>query len=405
MKIICMTDSPNIKTGMARVGREIALGLCEAGHEVVYIGWYRDAPDTQKWPFKLIPSENKHYGEDVFDRTIVAERPDYVLTIGDPWMYSYIADKRKCRTRDLFQWIGYVAVDGHTVNGTLPVFWDKVINDMDRVVAYTNYGKNVLLKSFPNIVDRLSMIYHGVKTDTYYPLPEQSIEKVREQFIVKDKFVFLIVARNQGRKNWSEVFKAWKIIQDDNLCPNAVLWPHTYFYDRSGYNMDDIIDTFGLDKTKSIVFFDTIARSENPMSMVPDKVLNQLYNASDCLISLGGEGFGLPIIENMACRKPSILIDHSAPAELGANGRALLVKVKNYATGLYLTERPMPDVDDIVDKCVTIYKDAELRRDMSKNAYEFATQYDWKDIGIQWDEYFKDLTYPTKKPLILAEVS
>ena len=65
----------------------------------------------------------------------------------------------------------------------------------------------------------------------------------------------------------------------------------------------------------------------------------------------------------------------------------------------------MPYVDDIVDKCVEIYKDAELRRDMSKNAYEFATQYDWKDIGIQWDEYFKDLTYPTKKPLILAEVS
>ena len=43
-------------------------------------------------------------------------------------------------------------------------------------------------------------------------------------------------------------------------------------------------------------------------------ILNDIYNLSDCYLSLSSEGFGLPTLEAMATKLPCILLNHSASA-------------------------------------------------------------------------------------------
>ncbi len=404
MKILLMTDNPSIATGMARVGYEIAKSLVKGGHDVVYLGWYSDISIKKKWPFKLYSVPNKGYGRDQFDNIVYNERPDVVLTIGDPWMYSYIADPKVCKSRRLFQWIGYVAVDGEKVGGGVPNFWKPIINCMDRVITYTNYGRDVLTKSFPHLENNIDVIYHGVDEKKYFPMSKEEITKQRTKLGLTNQFVFLMVARNCGRKNIPELFKAWKIMMDNKMCPNSRLWPHMFFQDSMGVNIDDLIWTLGLNEGKTIMFFDQIAHGDTNVELLPESQLNILYNVCDAFVSLGGEGFGLPVIEAMATKTPCVVLNHSATGELGSEERAFLIDTGFYATGLRLTERPMPKDSDVAKVFEKAYKNTVQKEDMKNKAYEFAMTYTWKKVGRTWLDWFYKLEHPTSSELILEEV-
>lgn len=406
MKILVLTENPSSHTGMAKVGREIATALHVAEHEVIYLCCGEKHPDQKEFPFKLIGVNNDSWGADIFDSIIYAERPDVVLTIGDPWFYDYLVDRNACKSRNLFQWIGYVAVDGEALGGGLPNFWGRIINEMDRVIAYTDYGKEAILKSFPHLEDTIDMIYHGVDDTVFYPMSPEEKKRQRRNRNLSDKFIFLVVARNQGRKNWPELFKAWKIIQEEKLCPNAVLWPHTYFYDRVGNNIDDMMETFKLGDTSSIIFFAQIARGNSAIKLMSTSDLNILYNMADCLISIGGEGFGLPVIEAMATKTPCIVLNHSATAELGGEGRAELVEPCHYLTGKYLTERPVPDPIELAKVMQKMYeKSIEDKREMMDDAYLLAKENTWQRVGARWQVFFDKLENPTRYPIVLKEVA
>ena len=405
MKIMIVTDNPNLHTGMAKVGGEIATSLSKYGHEVVYMGWNMYPEEQKEWPFKLIPVSTGAFGKEAFDSIVLQERPDVVLTIGDPWMYDYIGDRTVCKTRNLFKWVGYVAVDGEKIGGGLPDFWGSIIPKMDEVVAYTSYGKKALESSFTDLKDKVSIIYHGVNEKVFHPLPEETILKCKSQFNLQDKFLFLTVARNQGRKNWSELFKAWKIIQEENSCPGAMFWPHTYFYDNAGHNIDDLLITYGLDKTKSVIFFSQVARGNSATKLADIKQLNMLYNMADALVSVGGEGFGLPVIEAMGTKTPCVVLDHSATKELGADGRSIKIPATFYLTGRYLTERPISNPREIADAMIKMYKEETERKQIAEKGYSFAMNYTWEKIGKEWALYFDKLETPTEYPLVLKEVS
>lgn len=403
MKILVMTDNPSIDTGMARVGKNVALSLCEVHHQVVYIGWFQ-CEQTQNWPFTLYQCPNSTYGRDIFDEVILKERPDVVLTIGDPWTYDYIANSSFCKTRGLFQWVGYTAVDGEAFSGGVPQFWAQVILNMDRIVAYTDYGKEAILKTFPQVKNRIDIIYHGFDNKEYYPLAQEEIIKQRAKLNTLDKVVYLAVARNQGRKNWPEIFKAWRKVIDRGNCPNAYLWPHTYFYDNAGHNIDNILNELNLINSKSIIFFESIARGQSAVKLLPENMLNILYNCSDVFLSASGEGFGLPIIEAMGCKLPCIVLDESATKELGAEGRAYKIKTKLYITGRYMSERPVPDVDQMVEVIEQSYKEIKHRKVMAEKAYHFAINYTNNNISQLWKNYFYYFSHRLAKPIILEEV-
>lgn len=410
MKILIMTDSLNIPTGLGRVGREIASGLAEKGYDVGYLGWFHDADSRLKCPpgIKYWYTNNKNYGSDVLDTVVNRFQPDIVLTIGDFWNLWYINDPSVCRTRRFFQWCGYIAVDGEPINGGLPPGIIKTIEDIDMPVAYTDYAKNAVLKSSfdQETRSRIETIYHGVDTKVFKPDPAKRIE-LRKKFGLEGKFMFLTVSRNQSRKNIPELFRAWKIFSEmPEFKDKVVFWPHMYFDDPMGWKIGDLMDVLKL-RNNSIMYYDQVAYSDSELHLISDEELAQVYQIADAFVLLSGEGFGLPTFEAMATKLPCILLNYAASSELGADGRAELVDVGNSFTwtGAHLTQRPIPDIDKVVSAMAKIFRDRPHRESIAQKGHEFAVRYTWQRVIDDWAVYFTKKEIPFVAPLEMEVVT
>lgn len=394
-KILIMTDNANIPTGMGRVGREIALGLQRLGHEIIYLGWFSPTWLESTMPFRVYRTSNNYYGSDIFDRVVHDERPDVVLTVGDIWMVQYIADPNVCRSRPWFQWIGYVPIDGVALNGGVPNSWISVLDDMDVVVPYTEYGKEAIGKSLPHRLRSLKPIPHGVDTKVYHPLSDAERMDIRHGLGIRDdRIVFLTVARNQFRKNIPEFCKGWKLFRKDGAHEKAVFWPHMGFQDPMGWDLSEVFSIY--DIGNDLMYFERVALGSNNVDLLPEAELMKLYNAADIFILMSGEGWGLPTLEAMACGKPCILMDHSANTELIGRGieRGLLVDVAGTMTGAHSTERPFPDLNHLVKQMSVLYEDAELRRVLGARAAEFAKSLTWDSAVLQWNHVVETVVNP-----------
>lgn len=408
MRILCMSDSVFNPTGLGRLGRELVIGLSNHGHEMGYIGWFHRSDVFPSLPnnIQFWSTNNNLYGSDILDSVVMKFQPDVVLTIGDLWNLWYIADPNICKTRRQFQWANYQAVDGEPIGGGIPPRLVPIMEDVDIPVAYTEYSKQAILKSSfdQELRNRLQVIYHGVNTDIFKPDPAERM-KLRKQYQIENKFVFLSVFRNQSRKNTIEVLKAWKKFSElPETKGKIVFWPHTFFLDSMGWNIDDLLGILGL-RNNSIMYYDQVAHGPSELHLIPENELAYLYQLSDAFILISGEGFGMPTFEAMATGLPCILLDYAASSELGADGRAVLVPRGDYSwTGMHLTERPIPAVDDIVAAMLKMFRDFKFREETAKKGYDFAVQYPWSRIVSEWNLLFSAMQIPFIKPINLEVV-
>ena len=108
-------------------------------------------------------------------------------------------------------------------------------------------------------------------------------------------------------------------------------------------------------------------------SRIPDEELKHVYAACDAwLFPPRKEGYGLPILEAMACRTPVIATPAGAAPELIAQGGGLLVEHDN----------PAAMAAAIVKVCSLA--DNEWRR-LSASAYATVTGYSWSDATERFE--------------------
>lgn len=107
-----------------------------------------------------------------------------------------------------------------------------------------------------------------------------------------------------------------------------------------------------------------LASAVTLLSFVTDDQLVALYCAAEVLLypSLD-EGFGLPVLEAMACGTPVILTREGALPEVGGDA------------GLYVDGR---DVRAMADAVVRVVRDSSLRRTLIAAGTHNASQYTWQ---------------------------
>lgn len=407
-RIAILTDSCFSPTGFGRLGRELAIGLSNHGHQIGYLGLFHRPDIFPNLPnnIQFWSTNNAQYGADALDSVVSSFRPEIVLSIGDLWNLWYITNPNVCRTRNSFQWCNYISVDGEPMNCGISPKLVPVLEDIDIPVAYTEYAKRAVLKSCfdQETRNRLQVIYHGVNTDVFKP-DQADRQKSRRQFQLEDKFVFLSVFRNQSRKNVIELLKAWKIFSElPEVRGKVILWPHTFFKDPMGWDIDEVLSILNL-RNNSILYYDNIAHGHSELHLLDEAELASLYRLSDAFILVSGEGFGMPTFEAMATRLPCILLDYAASSELGAEGRAILVpKGECSFTGMHLTERPIPSVNDIVDAMLLMYRNHNLREETAQKGYDFARQFTWNKVVDDWHNLILSREIPFMKPTNLEVI-
>ncbi len=379
-KIMWLSDSPMTCTGYSTISTNILNYLSEKGHECFYqahnyVG--QDLPglkfkDDRELKFTIMGTGREPYSRDLLVPRIRDLRPNIFGVLLDSFMlYPWILSLDFAPAKSII----YFPSDG---GGGLPQDCERILKKFNVSVAMSKFGQK---QAFDLYGIKSYYIPHAVDEKNYFPLDEERRKAIKEKWGLQDKFVVGSVFRNQGRKMADRMIKAFAIFAKTR--PDAVLFMHCDPLDSAAvFNIQLLIQRYKLENRcvfTGMKFFKGIEY----------KKMNEIYNAMDVFfLSTSGEGFGVPIIEAMACEVPCVVTDYTTTHELliedGQCG--IPVPICSTITGSWTVERGMMDIPKGAKALEILYDSPELRKQYGKVGREkVLRQYIWNVVGPQWE--------------------
>jgi len=298
------------------------------------------------WENVTLSFEAKRQGVDIF-HDLCGELPCFksfkaVLTVHD---LAYIAhpEFQNFRTK-CYLYINY----------------RRTVNEADHIISISKSTKKDLIKYFNVAPEKITVVYHG-KDDRFRPKDSASSRlSVEHKYGVQGKFI-LFVSALSPRKNLEGLLKAFAKLKNSNLslvCIGKTMWASKSIF--------QLIDKLGL---RNRVIFVGYVRD-------PEDIVD-FYNAA--LFSVYPsfyEGFGLPVLESMACGCPVIASDVASLPEIVPSREQLF---------------DPHDTDSILNLLSQLEADPARRASIRNAGLEKAKEFSWQRSAEEVYKVYKGL--------------
>ncbi len=234
-----------------------------------------------------------------------------------------------------------------------PSVWDKIllkwfskISARKAQIIFTplEFTRQEVIKHYQVNPEKVFSIPWGVSQD--FKKIEQGLDEIKEKYQIKDKFI-LYVGSIFDRRHLPEAVKAFEKIA--NKLPN-------YQFLVVGHNY-----------TNQKLFGRALLRQ----NYLKGKDLVTLYNAADLFIYLSDyEGFGLPVLEAMACGTPVVTSSKTSIPEVA--GKA----------AIYIKDNS--NVEEIARAIYIGLTDQKLRRELIVRGLEQVNKFSWQKSARQY---------------------
>jgi len=194
-----------------------------------------------------------------------------------------------------------------------------------RVFTISEYSKQQLIEWYRLPPDKIEVVSCGVDTELYRPIqPAEARDRLRARYAGLEEDFLLYVGSLQPRKNVARLLEAFALLDDESGRHRQLLVVGKWKW--LTVEVETALERFGL---RDRVRF---------TGHVPDEDLPLFLNSAAALVfpSLY-EGFGLPVLEAMACGTPVVCADATSLPEI-ARGAAELVDpydAEDIARGLH----------------------------------------------------------------------
>lgn len=175
----------------------------------------------------------------------------------------------------------------------------------NRVIAISHSTARDLEQSFGLPGDKIDVAACGYDTERFRPLDPAEVAAFRQQQGLPERF-WLFIGTLEPRKNLPTLLQAYAALPKSERLPLFLAGGRGWMADE----IDTAIEKYNL---KDDVFFP---------GFVPAQDLALWYNSAEVFIYPSVyEGFGLPVLEAMACGTPVIISDASSlPEVAGSSG-------------------------------------------------------------------------------------
>lgn len=171
---------------------------------------------------------------------------------------------------------------------------------------------------------------------------------------------FLSVSCSLGRKNTMAIVKAYeKLVRNNPTHELVLVWPNT---------PREVVEYCNQEHLRNHIYISTD---------IDDERLSVLYNeATATFFTSRYEGFGLPLLESMACGTPVVTCNNSSLPEVGGD------------VAIYVD----PDDIDGISKCMERFENREYDYESLQNrCEEQAHKFSWRKCAEQTARIYQDL--------------
>jgi glycosyltransferase involved in cell wall biosynthesis len=228
----------------------------------------------------------------------------------------------------------------------------KLIDNCDSIIADNKSTKNDLISKFGVESEKINVVPLGIDTSIFYSRP--SSDNILKKYGINHNYL-IYVGGDNPRKNLKNLILAFIGIFQNSPHDLVLIGP------INKKNLVKIIKSH----TNPNSYKNILNRIIIP-GYVDYKDLPVLYSAASAFVfpSLY-EGFGLPLLESMACGTPVITSSNSSLREVVGN------------SGLYINDPLNPN--EISDNIIKILDNDKLRNKLKNRGFERVKKFSWEE--------------------------
>lgn len=228
------------------------------------------------------------------------------------------------------------------------------------VVVVSDATRRDVIERYHVSPDRVSTIYNGV--DSWFSSPETTaVDRALEQFGLRRPY-FIMVGTVEPRKNHTTALRAFSALFERRRDVSLVI------VGNPGWMSEPIVTEI-----------ETSAKSlpVRYLRFVDDTWIPALYAGSTALIAPSWyEGFGLPILEAMACGAAVITSDRGALPEVAGDAAIVI---------------PPGDVETLTCSMERLLDDTTLRDDLARRGRRRAAEFTWERAAAAHLELYHEV--------------
>lgn len=245
------------------------------------------------------------------------------------------------------------------------VFAWHAIKRADKIIAVSETTKKDITERYGTLPEKIKVIHHGYDKELFRPFQNQNdcdiIEAVKNKYRITKPYVLYIGAL-QPRKNVLGLVKAFELLNAGTNTHQLVvaggrawLYEEVFEYIKKTPYRDKIILTgrFETEELPALLWGSELL------------VLPSFY-----------EGFGLPIIEAMACGVPVITSDVSSLPEV-AGSAAILVDPRN--------------TESITEAMRKVLDDKNLKQKIIQDGFQNVKRFSWEQCARETMDVFNQI--------------
>ncbi|MGE5351256.1 MAG: glycosyltransferase family 4 protein [Acidobacteriota bacterium] len=240
-------------------------------------------------------------------------------------------------------------------------YYGRAISKSDKVITVSNCSKEDILKYYDIPESKVEVVYNGSSEIFFQEIPSEECRRLSEKFDISEPYLFYY-GKIEPRKNLVSVVKAFTIVKEKHQKLKLMI------AGREGWLSSDLHEMVEKNSWKDDIKF------LGPLSDLEIKFL--LENALAFIYIPLYEGFGLPVVEAMACGANIITSNVSSiPEVVGDCG--IVVQPEN--------------IQEIAHAVLKLIEECACGKKSNLNAVERAGKFNWKDSAKRHIQIMNDL--------------
>ncbi|HIE37494.1 MAG TPA: glycosyltransferase family 1 protein [Anaerolineales bacterium] len=239
------------------------------------------------------------------------------------------------------------------LNLTMPLYCRRATH----IIAVSQQTRRDLVTAYAVPPEKVTVV-HEAAAPRFRPQPPETVAAVRARYNLPDRYL-LFVGTIEPRKNLARLLAAFEAVYAEGLTDGLVI------VGKRGWLYEGFFARLETSPARRAVLLP---------GYVPDDDLPAIYAGAQALVlpSLY-EGFGLPVLEAMACGTPVAASNRSSIPEVGGEA------------ALYFDPT---DTDEIFETIHTLLSDAGLRGKMQEQGASHAARFSWERMAQEtWEVY------------------